>query len=106
MDSTNGTYVGGTRIAGERRLEGAPDVRFGGMKLRFSPAGTPEAAAEGEAKETRAIASVERLRRTVPASAPAQPAPAPVQRGSSIWAWVAAVILIAAGAFFLLGGRA
>ncbi|HEX6600137.1 MAG TPA: FHA domain-containing protein [Gemmatimonadaceae bacterium] len=103
MDSTNGTYVGGTRINGERRLEGTPDVRFGGMKMRFSPA---DAAVDGEGKGTRAIASVERLRRTVPASAPAQPAPEPVKGGMSIWVWVASVLLLAAAAFFLLGGRA
>ena len=103
MDSTNGTYVAGARIAGERRLEGSPDVRFGGMKLRFSPV---DAAVDGDAKGTRAIASVERLRRTVPAAAPAQPAPEPAARGMSIWVWAAAVLLIAAAAFFLLGGRA
>lgn len=103
MDSTNGTYVGGTRIAGERRLEGTPDVRFGGMKMRFTAADT---AVEGEAKGTRAIASVERLRRTVPASAPAQPAPEPQSRGVPLWAWVAGLLLLAAAAFFMLGGRA
>ena len=103
MDSTNGTYVGGTRIAGERRLEGTPDVRFGGMKMRFRNA---DAAVEGEGKGTRAIASVERLRRTVPAAAPAQPAPEPESRGASIWVWVAAVLLLAAAAFFMLEGRA
>lgn len=106
MDSTNGTYVSGTRIAGERRLEGTPDVRFGGMKMRFLPADAAETAAEGEVKGTRAIASVERLRRTVPAAAPAQPAPEPDPRGVSIWVWVASVLLIAAAAFFMLGGRA
>jgi predicted component of type VI protein secretion system len=103
MDSTNGTYVGGTRIAGERRLEGTPDVRFGGMKLRFTPA---DAAVEGDARGTRAIASVERLRRTVPAAAPAQPAPEPASRGVPVWVWVAAVLLVAAAALFMLGGRA
>jgi pSer/pThr/pTyr-binding forkhead associated (FHA) protein len=103
MSSTNGTYVGGARIVGERRLEGTPDVRFGGMKLRFSPA---DVAGENEGKGTRAIASVERLRRTVPAAAPAQPAPAPASRGVSIWVWVAGVLLVAAAALFMLGGRA
>jgi len=103
MGSTNGTYVGGTRIAGERRLEGAPDVRFGGMKLRFTAA---DAAGEDAGKGTRAIASVERLRRTVPAAAPAQPAPEPASRGVPIWVWVAAVLLVAAAALFMLGGRA
>lgn len=102
MDSTNGTYVGGTRIAGERRLEGTPDVRFGGMKMRFSPA---VAASDGEVKGTRAIASVERLRRTVPAAAPAQPAAAPASRGIPGWVWVVGV-LAAAAAFFVLRGRA
>ncbi|HEX9483516.1 MAG TPA: FHA domain-containing protein, partial [Gemmatimonadaceae bacterium] len=53
MESTNGTYVGGTRITGERRLEGAPDVRFGGLKFRFTPVG-----AASEAKGTRAIAAM------------------------------------------------
>jgi len=103
MNSTNGTYVAGTRIAGERRLEGSPDVRFGGMKMRFAPA---DVASEGEAKGTRAIASVERLRRTVPASAPPQPTTEPAARGVSIWVWVAGVLLLAAAAFFMLGGRA
>lgn len=102
MDSTNGTYVGGTRIAGERRLEGTPDVRFGGMKMRFIPA---DAASDGESKGTRAIASVERLRRTVPAAAPAQPAPPPASRGIPGWVWVVGV-LAAAAAFFMLRGRA
>ena len=102
LDSTNGTYVGGTRIVGERRLGGAPDVRFGGMKLRFTAAGS---GGEGESKGTRAIASVERLRRTVPVSAPAQPAPAPVERGISVWVWVIGA-LAAATAFFVLKGRA
>ncbi len=102
MDSTNGTYVGGTRIAGERRLDGTPDVRFGGMKMRFTPA---DAAADGESRGTRAIASVERLRRTVPAAAPAQPAPAQPSRGVPGWVWVVGV-LAAAAAFFMLRGRA
>jgi pSer/pThr/pTyr-binding forkhead associated (FHA) protein len=102
MGSTNGTYVGGTRIAGERRLEGTPDVRFGGMKMRFTPA---DSGSDGEAKGTRAIASVERLRRTVPAAAPAQPPPEPESRGISGWIWVLGAIA-AATAFFLLKGRA
>jgi len=102
MGSTNGTYVGGTRITSERKLEGTPDVRFGGMKMRFAPAGAP---AEGEAKGTRAIASVERLRRTVPASPPAQPAPLHESRGVPAWVWVVGLVA-AIAAFFMLKGRA
>lgn len=52
--STNGTYVGGRRVTGEQRLEGAPDIRFGGIKMTFRPA----AAAAGEGGSTRAIAAV------------------------------------------------
>src|SRR5689334_341608 len=53
LGSTNGTYVGGSRLTNERRLDGAPDVRFGGVKLRFRPADAPVPAA----KSTRAIAA-------------------------------------------------
>lgn len=37
MGSTNGTYVGGRRILGEALLEGAPDLRVGGIKFIFRP---------------------------------------------------------------------
>jgi len=39
MGSTNGTYVGGRRILGEALLEGAPDLRVGGIKFIFRPTG-------------------------------------------------------------------
>jgi len=39
MGSTNGTYVGGRRILGEASLEGAPDLRVGGIKFIFRPTG-------------------------------------------------------------------
>ncbi|HKV49883.1 MAG TPA: FHA domain-containing protein [Gemmatimonadaceae bacterium] len=39
MGSTNGTYVGGRRILGEARLEGAPDLRVGGIKFIFGATG-------------------------------------------------------------------
>ena len=35
MDSTNGTYVAGERIRGERALGGSTAVRFGGVKVIF-----------------------------------------------------------------------
>src|SRR5947207_11036664 len=41
LGSTNGTYVGGSRLTHERRLDGVPDVRFGGVKLTFRPADIP-----------------------------------------------------------------
>ena len=52
--STNGTYVGGRRVQGEQQLIGAPDVRFGGIKLIFRPAA---ASLEDTGGGTRAIAA-------------------------------------------------
>ncbi len=65
--STNGTYVGGRRVQGEQQLTGAPDVRFGGIKLIFRPAA---ASLEDTGGGTRAIAafSVDAARKA--ASAP------------------------------------
>ena len=112
MDSTNGTYVGGTRVSGERKLEGSPDVRFGGLKFRFTAVGAGTAA-DLEAKGTRAIAAMPRPSIAATASVErdstpvASPPPTPVARGGvPAWAWiVAALVTGAAVAFFLLKGR-
>jgi pSer/pThr/pTyr-binding forkhead associated (FHA) protein len=97
MNSTNGTYAGGSRVTGERRLEGAPDVRFGGVKLRFLPAGMPP-------NDRTARASDERKR---PAGAAAQvvtdAAPAP---GTSRLLWLLLALVVGAAVFFVLRGRA
>lgn len=100
MDSTNGTYVGGTRVTGERRLDGAPDIRFGGVKMRFTVVETP---AE-ESKGTRAIASVDRPRRV--AAEAATGAAAPVRQGGRWWLWAGVAVAVAAGAILALKGRA
>jgi pSer/pThr/pTyr-binding forkhead associated (FHA) protein len=117
MESTNGTYVGGSRVTGERRIDGSPDLRFGGVKTRFVAAGAG-GAAEMEAKGTRAIAAVnvERPRpstaqRPRPSSAGAPTngpaaAPAPSRSGIPAWVWIIAALVIAAAAFFVLKGRA
>ena len=55
MDSTNGTYVAGKRIVGEQMLVGAPDVRFGGIKMVFRPTAVLD---ETDTKGTRAIAGM------------------------------------------------
>jgi pSer/pThr/pTyr-binding forkhead associated (FHA) protein len=111
MDSTNGTYVGGSRVTGERRIDGSPDLRFGGVKTRFVAAGAG-GAAEMEAKGTRAIAAVN-VERPRPSSAPAAasapssaPAPAPSRSGIPAWVWIIAALVLAAAAFFVLKGRA
>lgn len=53
--STNGTYVGGRRVQGEQMIEGAPDLRFGGIKMTFRP--STQAPESGGS--TRAIAAVD-----------------------------------------------
>ena len=37
LDSTNGTYVDGTRIRGEHVIGGPCELRFGGIKTLFRP---------------------------------------------------------------------
>ena len=103
MDSTNGSYVGGTRVNGERRIEGSPDLRFGGVKLRFVAAGAGSAA-DLEGKGTRAIAAVDRPRTS--AVAPPAAEPARTRGGVPAWVWILAVVALAAAAFFVLKGRA
>jgi len=102
MNSTNGTWVDGSRVTGERRLDGAPDIRFGGVKLRFIPAGMSEEALNALA--SRATPATER--RGAPATAdPRQTATAP-QGGTSKLLWALLALLVAAAAFFVLRGRA
>jgi pSer/pThr/pTyr-binding forkhead associated (FHA) protein len=102
MNSTNGTWVDGSRITGERRLEGAPDIRFGGVKLRFIPAGMSEEALN--ARPSRSTPA-ERQRGAAATTDPRQPATAP-QGGTSKLLWVLLAALVAAAAFFVLRGRA
>lgn len=91
QESTNGTYVGGRRVQGEHKLEGAPDLRFGGIKMTFRPA----ALAAESAGSTRAIAAVdaEASRRTASAK-PAAKAPAAATAAPANKAGCGAVIAI------------
>lgn len=92
--STNGTYVGGRRVQGEQRIEGAPDLRFGGMKLTFRPA----ASAAGAAGGTRAIAAV--ALDHLPKAAASAPETAPVKKGCA--AMIAFLIALSAAGASLL----
>ena len=105
LASTNGTYVGGSRLTHERRLDGAPDVRFGGVKLTFRPADVPVPAP----KSTRAIAQTPIDRSKLPPRQPrptaqAKPAPVatPARTGGSSWKWVLILLAAVAVAFYLL----
>jgi pSer/pThr/pTyr-binding forkhead associated (FHA) protein len=109
LGSTNGTYVGGQRISADRKLEGAPDVRFGGVKMLFLPNDASDDSATGG---TRAIADFDRSKLR-PASGHTANVPAPVadnapantsaRQGFPAWVWGVVVLAIgAAVAFFLL----
>ena len=104
MNSTNGTWVDGSRVTGERKLEGAPDIRFGGVKLRFIPAGMSEEALS--ARASRSTPAADRQRGGGAATTdPRQSATAPQGTTSKV-IWVLLVLLVAAAAFFVLRGRA
>jgi hypothetical protein len=114
MGSTNGTYVGGRRITGERQLIGSPDVRFGGIKMTFQVA----ADAVDDTKSTRAIAGMPKAQPRPPGAAAPRSAPAPAAvvmsdpveaapagRGLG-WIWLAIVVLAMGTLAFILWGRA
>ena len=109
VGSTNGTYVGGQRISADRRLDGSPDVRFGGVKMAFHANDESDDSATGG---TRAIVDFDRSKLR-PASGSTAKVPAPVadnapantpaRQGFPAWVWGVVVLAIgAAVAFFLL----
>ena len=112
MDSTNGTYVGGRRISGEKHLVGSPDIRFGGIKMIFQVAAEPL----DDAKGTRAIAGMRPARMpATPGRAAAEPVTAPAEVAESLeekparglgWIWIGVIVLVIGAVFFMLGGRA
>jgi pSer/pThr/pTyr-binding forkhead associated (FHA) protein len=105
VGSSNGTYCGGQRIAGEASLTGATSLRFGGIRLSFVPAQEPRQDASG----TRVIAglNVEQARKIArePVASPPAAEDAPKPSGVPMWVWVVVFLLVAAGAFFILKVR-
>jgi pSer/pThr/pTyr-binding forkhead associated (FHA) protein len=53
--STNGTYVDGERVKGERQLAGVAELRFGGVKMLFRPIAS---GAGEDTKKTRPVVGV------------------------------------------------
>ena len=102
LGSTNGTYVGGSRLTSERRLDGAPDIRLGGVKMSFQPANVSAVGGKG----TRAIAGMPVDRSKIGTTkVTAAPAAAPASTSSSTrpwWLWLVLLVAAAAVAFFLL----
>jgi pSer/pThr/pTyr-binding forkhead associated (FHA) protein len=105
MGSSNGTYAGGQRIAGEASLTGVTSVRFGGIRASFTP--TPEA--RQDASGTRVIAGLNAEQARKIAREPAAPAPASANdtppSGVPGWVWLVVLALVAAAAFFILKVR-
>jgi pSer/pThr/pTyr-binding forkhead associated (FHA) protein len=97
MNSTNGTYVGGSRVTGERRIDGAPDVRFGGVKLRFLPAGMPVRALDATGTDRQ---------KPMPRSTPIPNAITETAAGGNGVRWALLALAIVAAVFFVLRGRA
>ena len=105
QESTNGTYVGGRRVQGEQLLVGAPDVRFGGVKMHFlAAAALPAPGHTG----TRAIASslVDDARRvSLPAAGDAKavaPAAGQARGCAAVVAFVTALVAMGASAAAIL----
>jgi pSer/pThr/pTyr-binding forkhead associated (FHA) protein len=102
MGSSNGTYAGGQRIDGEAMLNGQSSIRFGAVRATF----TPSKGSRDDTGGTRVIAGMtkEQARKMSREVASQQEAPAPAG-GIPGWIWVLVVVLVAAGAFFILKVR-
>lgn len=102
MGSSNGTYAGGQRINGEAALNGQSSIRFGAIRATFTPA----KAARDDASGTRVIAGLSREQAQKMSREVASQAESPQSsRGIPAWIWILVVVLVAAGAFFILKVR-
>jgi pSer/pThr/pTyr-binding forkhead associated (FHA) protein len=104
LGSTNGTYVGGARFTGERKLDATSELRFGGVKMSFQLA---EALDATPATGTRQIANVSRPQLNPTTNIPAVvlvPEPKEVEPSPGVPAWlwgVVAAAVVAVGVFLL-----
>ena len=105
MGSSNGTYCGGQRIAGEASLTGATSLRFGGIRVSFVPAQE----ARQESSGTRVIQGLNAEQARKMSREPAAPPPVAEDEakpsGVPMWVWVMVLLLVGAGAFFILKVR-
>ena len=102
MGSSNGTYAGGQRISGEAMLNGQSSIRFGAIRATF----TPTKEVRDDASGTRVIAGLKAEQaRQMSREIAAQAETAAPQGGIPAWVWLLVVVLVAAGAFFILKVR-
>ena len=84
-------------MQGEQRVEGAPDVRFGGIKMTFRPVAT----AADEGGGTRAIAAVNVDQLKKPAAPKPEAAPVAAKKKGCAAVIAFLIALSAAGATLL-----
>jgi pSer/pThr/pTyr-binding forkhead associated (FHA) protein len=102
MGSSNGTYAGGQRINGEAMLNGQSSIRFGAIRATFTPA----KAARDDASGTRVIAGLSREQaQKMSREVATQAETTESSGGIPGWVWILVVVLVAAGAFFILKVR-
>jgi pSer/pThr/pTyr-binding forkhead associated (FHA) protein len=77
LDSTNGTFVDGDRVAGESPLGPGATVRFGEVSLVFEP--TDDAAGVVKGGGTRMLEAMKIPAAPPPPAAPPKPTPAPAK---------------------------
>ena len=104
LGSMNGTFAGGSRIAHERRLDGAPALRFGAVSMSFAATEVPTTVGKGTRAMTSMSVDRSKPQQREPRTAPARPLPpsAPPSSGLSIWVWILILVAAAALAFYLM----
>jgi len=113
LGSTNGTYIGGRRIAAEEKLATDADIRFGGVPLVFRALVTEHVT---EPKGGTRQLNVDAIKRAAPPPAapvaapaprprPAAPPPVAKRAGVPWWAWLVVIIVVGGAAFFAMRMR-
>jgi pSer/pThr/pTyr-binding forkhead associated (FHA) protein len=110
VDSTNGTYVAGQRVRGERALDSSAAVRFGGVKVIFRAAPPEVVEAEGGTRVIVGLKPSDQQRAPV-----ARPVVAARQaeardstkttRGVAALVWVAAAAVVGATILYVIQDR-
>ncbi len=106
LGSTNGTYVGGSRFTGERKIDEGSELRFGGVKMSFQPSDAGQSMDGG----ARQIANVSHPQLNPTTNIPAvvlMPEPKEPETAPPVpaWVWGVVVAAVVAVAVFLLAVR-